>query len=194
MWREQINQVYSQIINLGPLLCKLFWAMGSMWTSPVRSFFTFLPPAPPCRSSSFVVCQSTFTWRSQTVKSASVLLFPRFSSYWCVRFPRSVPFCQPCQHLFAHSLEALVSHSFFLPLSIRTTNSINSRYACSVFNHTEVQYLRVLLPQLHQLKKQTLYITNIPKLAVLSKMKMEDNFAAFLTACFVLEGTGCQSF
>ena len=41
--------------------------------------------------------------------------------------------------------------------------------------------------------KKTLYITN-PKLAVLSKMKIEDNFATFLTACFVLEDTGCQKF
>ena len=58
----------------------------------------FLAPAPSCLSSSllpssFVVCQSSFTWRRRIVKSSFVcaLLFSCCSSCWRVHFPRSVP-------------------------------------------------------------------------------------------------------
>ena len=162
--------------------------MGSMWTSPVRSFSTFLPPAPPCRSSSFVVCQSSFTWRRRIAESACLL----FSVF---RLTGEYIFLDLFHFVNLASIRLLIPWKPWSVLSIRMTNSTNGCYSCSVFNQSEVQYLRVLLPQLQQLKKKTLYITN-PKLAVLSKMKIEDNFATFLTACFVLEleDTGCQKF
>ena len=53
--------------------------------------------------SSFVVCQSSFTWRRQIIKSTCILLFTCILLYWWVHFPRSVLFCQPYQQLFTHS-------------------------------------------------------------------------------------------
>ena len=57
------------------------------------------------------------TWRRWIVSSACVLLFPIFLFYWWVHFPRSVPFCQPRQQLFAHSWDCACSS--FSPASIQ---------------------------------------------------------------------------
>ena len=46
-----------------------------------------------------------------------MLLFPIFLFYWWVHFPRSVPFCQPRQQLFAHSWDCACSS--FSPASIQ---------------------------------------------------------------------------
>ena len=57
------------------------------------------------------------TWRRRIVRSTCMLLFSSFLFYWWVHFPRSVPFCQPCQQLFAHSWDCACSS--FNPASIQ---------------------------------------------------------------------------
>ena len=59
----------------------------------------FLGPVPSCLSSSllpssFVVCQSSFTWRRRIIENACVVLFSCFLSCWWIHFPRSVPLRQ----------------------------------------------------------------------------------------------------
>ena len=107
-----------------------FFRCKKITTKRNRNFLSFL-----FFTSFFFCCLFIFLHPKKTifVESVYALLFPCFSSYWWVHFPRSVLFCQPHQQLFTDSCVAgtMLGYSWCSVLGARCRHQCLGCWGCA---------------------------------------------------------------